>query len=136
MSTREEVYRALDGECDYQNEDPGIDLSSIDRTLHVILMCIGQHLSGPAPGHSGINTLALLCKVGALCVGSMKIHGTPPEPHYQGIANAKTHIIRSGAVLAPASTGVQTMPTPTKINKTGDQELDAMLEDMGETDGC
>ncbi len=153
MTTREEVYRALDSECAYQAADAGYDFSSIDRTLHVILMCIGQHLS---TGHSEIDVLELLRKVGALCVGSMEEHGASERegavstmkilpvgrsltPSERDILLKKANMLNEGeavsisgeGVLAPTGTSVQTIPV-----KTGDQELDAMLRDMGETDGC
>ena len=141
MSTREEVYRALDGERDYQEEDPGIDLSSIDRTLHVIIMCIAQYSGTERVNmvtHVGdrAEALELLRKVGALCVGCMEVHGAPQREEYDlyVIESGKTVSVPGRDVPAPASTGVQTVPVRTVAGT--EEELDAMLEDMGETGGC
>ncbi len=137
MSTREEVYRAIDGECAYQAADAGIDFSSVDRTLHVILMCIGQHIAGPHEARGEGTDLELLRKVGAFCVGSMEVHGAPEREGWY-----RMHIIRSGEtvsipgkeVLALPATALLTVPVETRVGTQA--ELEDMLEDMGETNGC
>ncbi len=80
MTTRREVYRALDSERDYQDDKFEGSRSAIDRTLDEFILYICQYADEAAELTTHGNeaeALHFVRKVGALCVGCMERHGAP-----------------------------------------------------------
>ncbi len=87
MITREEVYKALDGERDYQDHKFEGNRSAIDRTLDEFILYIVQYAQEAAKLTTHMHeseALDWVRKVGALCVGCMETHGAP---HREGFEN-------------------------------------------------
>lgn len=84
-STREEVYRALDSERDYQEdmfEKHGYH-SATDRKLDEFILYIQQYAreAGALTTHGDeLQALEFVRKIGGLCVGCMERHGAPFRP--------------------------------------------------------
>lgn len=81
LTSRGDVYDALESERDYQDDKfSGRDRSAIDRTLDEFILYIRQYADEACRLTThGDETEALhfVRKVGALCVGCMERHGAP-----------------------------------------------------------
>ncbi len=88
MTPREDVYRALDSERDYQDDKfanieyphTGMRREAIDRSLDEFILYIKQYSdeAGALTTHENEDeALNFVRKVGALCVGCMEKHGAP-----------------------------------------------------------
>ena len=83
MTTRSEVYNAIDSERDYQDRKfSGDDIrhSAIDRSLDEFILYIQQYAAeaGALTTHEDEEeALNFVRKVAGLCVGCMETHGAP-----------------------------------------------------------
>lgn len=87
MTTRIEVYKALDSERAYQNMSFQENYhTATDRTLDEFILYIQQYAqeAGALTTHGDEKeALHFVRKVGALCVGCMEKHGAPHRPGFE-----------------------------------------------------
>ena len=83
MTTREEVYVALDSERDYQDSHFSVertDREATDRSLDEFILYIQQYAAeaGALTTHEDEEeALNFIRKIGGMCVGCMERHGAP-----------------------------------------------------------